>query len=182
MVPHRIEAIERRARLAYEAGRLWRAALAAAPILVLAACAGQVGGRTSGALSLGVAVYLVGSLFLWRGQDAGRAVLPGILAGVVPLSFALGARALGHVCTGEVCVSLCVPACASGGVLAGLMITWFARRTSAEARSWVCAGSLALLTGALGCSCAGFGGILGLVGGLAVTGAPIAARRLLVSR
>lgn len=182
MVPHRIEALERRARVAYETGRLWRAALAAAPILVLAACAGQIGGLTPGALALGAAVYLVGSLFLWRGQDAGRAVLPGVVAGIAPLSLALGARALGHVCTGDMCVSLCVPACACGGLLAGLMVTWFARRTEAEARSWVCAGSIALLTGALGCSCAGFGGIVGLVGGLLVTGAPVAARRLLFSR
>jgi hypothetical protein len=176
MVPRDLSGIERRARRAYELSRLRRAVALAAPLVVLAGGAAWIGDRPLATAVAGLVLYLLGSLFLWRGQYAGRAVLPGVGAGIIPMAFALAARAFGHVCTGDMCVSLCVPACATGGFLAGVVISYFARRTTTEARSWACAGSLALLTGALGCSCVGYGGVAGLLSGLLITAVPALVR------
>ncbi|HEX2882150.1 MAG TPA: hypothetical protein VHO25_21670, partial [Polyangiaceae bacterium] len=112
-----------------------------------------------------------GVLLLWYGQGLQRAVLPGVFAGLIPLASALCANHFGHVCTGGGCVSLCLPACILGGVSAGALLGYWAR-----GRSWgfvLAASSLALLTGAMGCGCIGYAGVLGLLAGYAVGVIPV---------
>lgn len=161
-----------RARRAYERGRAKRALALAAPVLLMVAAAALLGSRRSTFVPGGLALLGTSWFFLWRGQTLGRAVLPGVLAGVAPLVLALAARSYGHLCTGDRCMSLCIPACSLGGLVAGALIARTARDTPHRGRFIVGASTLAVLVGALGCSCVGFGGIAGLGLGLALAVAP----------
>ena len=71
-------------------------------------------------------------------------------------------------------MSLCVPACSLGGAVAGGLIAWASRSAPARALFIVSASGLALLVGSLGCSCVGYGGVLGLGLGLMATVVPSA--------
>lgn len=164
------------ARLAYERGRARRAALAVAPLALVVLAAGMMGSRPMTACVLGCLLLPASATLLWRGQALGRAVMPSVLAGLIPLGLALAAKAYGHVCTGDECVSLCMPACATGGLIAGGVLAWLFRRGKLPRSALLAGGGVALLTGALGCSCAGYGGVLGLLGGLLVFVLPAALR------
>jgi hypothetical protein len=160
---------EHRARLAYEASRLRRAVVAFAPILLLVVAAALIGHRVEYAMVFGSALFAVGVVLLWYGHDIRRAVIPGVLAGLVPLVFALCAKRMGHACTGDGCMTLCVPACAAGGFLAGIVINvaWF--RHGRYFGFWLAASAVTLLTGAMGCACTGVLGLVGLTLGYAAT-------------
>ncbi len=113
--------LQRRVRWAYELGRLRRALLGVAPVLVIVAVAACVAHRPISTLWFGLATVFVGAAMLWYGRDPQKAVLPGIAAGLVPLVFALCANHM-HACGADGCSSLCVPACVLGGVVAGLAV------------------------------------------------------------
>ena len=164
------------AKRAYERGRVRRAALAVAPLAVVVFTAAMLGSRPTTACLLGCLLLPSSAALLWRGQALGRAVMPAVLAGLIPLGLALAAKAYGHVCTGEECVSLCMPACTTGGLIAGGVLAWLFRRGRLPRSALLAGGGVALLTGALGCSCAGYGGVLGLLGGLLVFVVPTALR------
>jgi hypothetical protein len=153
--------VRRRVRWAYELARLRRALLGVAPLVVIVLLSACVAHRPVSTLWFGLATVSIGALMLWYGREPQRAVLPGIAAGLVPLVFALCANYL-HVCTAEGCSSLCVPACALGGVVAGLAVASVGNQRRAGLWFWVSASSLALLTGAMGCACIGYSGIVGL--------------------
>jgi len=164
---------EQRIHRAYERGRLVRAAGAALPVALVALVALTLSTRPLWTSSCGVALVAVSLLFFWRGQALGRAVVPGVLAGLVPMALAFGTMRFGHVCTSGGCVSLCVPVCSVGALLAGL---WLARvsRAKEHPRRGLAAGvAIALLTGALGCVAVGSGALVGLVLGIAVTATPV---------
>ena len=164
-----------RARRAYERGRFVYATKRTLPLVIMLLCALFLGARVQSSLVFGLLGLFVVWLFSWRGQALGRSVVPGVLSGLVPLGLALGAQAYGHVCTGNGCMSLCMPACSLGGVVAGGLIAWGARAATERATFIAGAGGLALLVGSLGCSCVGYGGVLGLVAGLVATLVPSAA-------
>jgi hypothetical protein len=98
---------------------------------------------------------------LWYGRDPQRAVLPGVAAGLVPLVLALCANHV-HACGVDGCTTLCVPACAVGGVVAGLAVAGVGNQRKAGPWFWASASALALLTGAMGCACVGSAGVVGL--------------------
>lgn len=158
-----------RAERAYEFGRARRAATFAVPLLALAVIATCLGARPLTAAGVGGLLLATAGVFLWRGQTLGRSVFPGVVAGLVPLALAVGARSYGHICTGTECVSLCIPACTAGGMVAGLLIARTARHAAARGPFLLGASALALLVGALGCSCVGYGGVAGLGVGLVAT-------------
>ena len=158
-----------RAERAYELGRVRRAAAFAAPLVALALIAACLGARPVTAACVGAVLLATAGVFLWRGQTLGRSVFPGVIAGLVPLALAVGARSYGHVCTGTECVSLCIPACTAGGLVAGLLIARTARHAASRGQFLLGASALALLVGALGCSCVGYGGVAGLGLGLLAT-------------
>ncbi|MFO0667456.1 MAG: hypothetical protein U0174_26130 [Polyangiaceae bacterium] len=174
-----LEPVELRARLvraerAYERGRALRAAIVAlsvASISVLVAC---LGGRVHTALVLGAGLLVFSWFCLWRGQTLGRTVFPGVVAGVVPLALALAAQSYGHVCTASGCMSLCVPACAVGGGIAGFVVARASRFVEAKVTFIAAASGLTMLVGSLGCSCVGYGGVVGLGLGLVGTLVPSA--------
>jgi hypothetical protein len=122
-------------------------------------------------------MFSVGVVLLWYGRDLKRAVLPGLAAGFVPMAFALCANHMGHYCTGEECMSLCVPACVAGGIVAGLTVAYFGYRGKHGLGYWSASSAIALLTGAMGCACIGFAGLFGLGAGYLVGLLPVVARK-----
>lgn len=153
--------VQRRARRAYELARVRRAIVGVLPVLVIIACAAPFAQRLASTLGFGLATAVAGAVMLWYGRDPQRAVLPGVVAGLVPLALSLGANFV-HVCGPLGCSSLCVPACSLGGTLAGLGVARVGHRRRAGPAFWLSASGLALLTGAMGCACIGYSGLVGL--------------------
>ena len=154
-------------RLRYELARLRRAVVGFAPLFVIVAMAAYFSHRPVSAMLFGMLEFTLGVFMLWYGQGVQKAVLPGVVAGLIPLSFALCANYM-HACGSGHCNTLCLPACTAGGVFAGLLVAFFGMRRKAPASYWLCASGLTILTGAMGCSCIGYSGILGLAGGLSI--------------
>lgn len=153
--------LRRRTRRAYELGRLRRALLGVTPVLLIVTVAACVAHRPLSTLWFGLATLSLGAAMLWYGREPQKAVLPGVVAGLVPLALALYANHT-HACGGEICSSLCVPACALGGVIAGFAVASVGLQRRAGPWFWASASALALLTGAMGCACIGYSGIVGL--------------------
>lgn len=170
-----LERLERRARRGYELARVRRAFVGVAPVLLIAACAGFVGHQWVAVLVVAAALFLTGVVVLWYGHGLPRAFVPGVAAGIVPLTFALCAKHIGHVCTGSSCMSVCLPMCAAGGLLAGLIVARFGVTERRGIGYWVTASALTLLTGTMGCTCVGYAGIAGLALGFAVSASSVAA-------
>lgn len=170
--------LERLGRRRYEAARLARAVLGFAPVLVVVVGAALLGSRPSSSALFGGALFAAGVTLLWRGQGLQRAVLPGVLSGLIPLALSLAANLL-HGCSDEHCTSLCIPACTVGGVAAGLVVSTLGLRRRLGWGFWAAASGLSVLTGAMGCACVGYSGVGGLVAGVAVAVAPQALRKAL---
>ena len=176
-----IAQLQQRARRAYEFARLRRAALGMAPVVVIVALATCFTHRPESALMFGAVAVLAGVIMLWFGREPQKAVLPGIAAGVVPLALALCANYV-HSCGMHGCSTLCVPACALGGVVAGLAIASVGNQRRAGPVFWLSASALALLIGAMGCSCIGYSGVAGLGLGFAAGTVPGLLRRLIAKK
>lgn len=160
--------LEQRLRRAYEWSRLRRALVGFVPISILMLAAVVFGGRVSTVVVLGPLLFAFGVLSLWRGRELGRGVLPGALAGGAALLLVLCANRMGHYCTGESCMSWCIPACIAGGLLGGAYVGVLGVRQRRGAGYWVSASAITLLVGALGCSCVGYSGMIGLALGYGV--------------
>jgi hypothetical protein len=170
--------VERRARTRYESARAKRAAFGSTPVLLVTLIAAWLGDRPQTVILVGSFVFTWAVLLLWYGREPRRAVLPGIAAGLVPLAFALCANLIEHGCTGAECFRLCVPACALGGVVAGLAVAAVGHRRRRGAGFWVSASGIALLTGAMGCACVGYAGVVGMMMGYGAGLVPGALRTL----
>lgn len=170
------EVLLKRARRRYELGRLRRALLGALPVVLLGAAAVTLGSRPWSAGGFGVAALAAAAVFLWFGREPQRAVLPAMVAGAVPLALALCANHW-HACGSGGCTSLCVPACTVGGLVAGLAVAGIGLRRRASLWYWVAASGLTVLEGAMGCSCVGGAGVVGLVAGFSVGLVPAVFRR-----
>lgn len=160
---------------AYERGRLRWAISSAMPALVVAAIACALSTRLPTTLGLSLLLFSLVAALLFVGRGPGRGAYTGLVAGVIPLGLALAAQAYGHVCAGGECVSLCLPACVAGGLIAGFVVARQALRSPAPRTTLAAAAAVAGLTGAMGCACVGYSGVLGLGVGLLTS---IAATRL----
>ncbi|HEU4582444.1 MAG TPA: hypothetical protein VFS67_29505 [Polyangiaceae bacterium] len=161
MVSTDLTRLERQARARYELGRLRRALLGALPLLPVSLIALCLSQRPASTLCLGLCSAALSVFLLWYGRDPQRAVLPGLAAGLIPLALSLCANQL-HQCGPDGCSSFCAPACTLGGAVAGLAVASVGKRRKLGPWFWACSSLLALLTGAMGCSCVGYSGVLGL--------------------
>ncbi len=157
------------ARAAYERSRWALAAQVAGPVTVVPVLSWVLGTRWPSALGLGAALVAVLAVLVWRGGALAFGGLTGLKAGVVPLALAHASKLWGHVCTPAGCTTLCVPACATGGLLAGLLVERWARRSPRPGVTRALGAAVCLLTGGLGCSCVGYAGLAGMVMGLVVS-------------
>ncbi len=153
--------VERRTRARYEWARAKRALIGFAPLLLVIVVAMAVAKHPSVTGAFGFGAFIAGVVMLWYGRDPKRAVLPGVLAGFLPLVLALCTSHM-HGCTGDGCMMMCVPACSVGGLVAGLAVASVGNQRRAGALFWLSASALALLTGAMGCACVGYSGVSGL--------------------
>lgn len=176
-----LQAVEQRARRKYEWARVRRAVLGFSPALVVVAAAALNARHPGSAAAFGIAMFAAGVLLLWYGRDLRRAVLPGLALGMLPLVLALCANHV-HSCSGTMCMSWCVPACTVGGLGAGIGVGIIGHRARRSIGYWAGASALTLLTGAMGCSCAGYAGVLGLVAGFALGIAPELVRSFIARR
>ncbi len=168
--------LERRARARYEWARVRRALFGFAPLLVVVGIVSAISHRPWPPVAFGLGAFVAGAAMLWYGQGPKRAVLPGVAAGLVPMLLALCAT-FGHVCMGESCMSFCVSACVVGGVVAGLAVAGIGNQRRAGAGFWISASVIAILIGAMGCSCIGYSGVTGLAIGYAAGMVPGLLRR-----
>lgn len=162
-----------RTRRAYERGRLQAALWRAVPLVPLVAWTLGWCRYPTLAAVCGMGLIVLTVAFGWRGQTWGRAIAPGLLAGLPPLVLPLLMRGASEVCVGEMCCSLCLVGCVGGGLAAGLLV---GRRAAAlpEGRGafLAAAGALALLAGAPACVFAGIIGLAALALGFAAGMAP----------
>jgi len=171
--------LEQRARRAYELGRL-RLALRLLPFVAAGTAVAILCGRPPApTLALGGALLALSVLLVHAGGGAGRGVVPGLIAGAAPLAMPLLMITVGHACFGDACMRLCLPACVAGGATAGVVVARTAARHAGDWRFVSAALAVAALTGAMGCSTAGAAGVLGMIAGFVLAGAPVlaAARR-----
>lgn len=161
------------ARRAWEWQQAGRATLGALPVVALCVTMFAISGRTLHISTIGAGLTVAVWLSLFLGREFRRGVLPGIASGLFPLMMATGAEMVGHSCSAEGCVSWCVPACIAGGVTGGALLSWSARRREWPLSQMLVGGWVSILCGALGCSCVGYSGIVGMVVGLAIPTAPV---------
>ena len=166
-----------RARRAYELGRLGFAArvlMYVVPIVALAfmSAAPATMGMVGIAGFLGI--FAVG--MIWYGGAPGRAVGPGLLAGMIPLVVSIVLRATDYCCMGGACSPLCLPVCMSAGLVAGIGVGLRASEETEGRSGFALSGVLfAALTGALGCVGMGLWVVGGMAAALALASAPLAA-------
>jgi len=162
-----------RAKRAYEVGRLRHAAAWSIPTLLLGGMVALTVHEVSFPLLLASVLYIASMSLLWWGRAPGRAVLPGIVYGFLPLSAGVIAKLHNHVCMGPVCYGVCLPLCIGGGVMAGLFIARVAARSEHSIAIFFSAAATALFTGAIGNSCVGVHGIIGMGLGLVLGFGPM---------
>lgn len=163
-----------RARRAYEWGGLRAAArvvLFIVPMMLIAfpTCGQPFATIASGAVLLALTVGL-----LWRGEEYGAAVAPGMFGGVVPLLLPLIFRGSGHPCVGDFCWTTSVPLSLLGGLVAGAVVAARAARVERRRAAFVICGLLvAGCAGSLGCVYGGLAALLGLAGGVVAGSLPV---------
>jgi hypothetical protein len=133
----------------------------------------------SSALIFGAGMFAFGFGALWYGRELRKAVLPGVSLGLIPLTLALCANQMHHACMGGACMSVCLPACTVGGFAAGIGMAVVGHRQRQGLGYWVAASTITVLTGAMGCSCVGYAGVIGLIAGFGVGLIPAVGRRLM---
>lgn len=167
--------LQRRARRAYEGGRLRAAMPGALHAVGLTAMAALLQHSVKPSLLvLGGLLVLLCLGLGWWGRQWDRAVAPGLLAGLFPLLLPFVVSGAGHVCYTGGCRAFCLMTCVGGGLAAGALLSLAALRLpEGRERFLVASGSVATLCGALGCVLYGLSGVLGLVAGLALISTPV---------
>lgn len=155
-----------RVRRAYELGRLRHAMGWSIPTLLVGVLVATLVREVSWPLAVGVLLYGASVVLLWHGRGPGRSVLPGCAYGLLPLTGGVLAKLHGHVCLGMSCYSTCLLFCVGGGVLAGVLVGRLASKSESPAAVFMSAAATSLLTGAIGSSCVGVHGILGMAVGI----------------
>jgi hypothetical protein len=175
MGPSEHDLLARKARRAYELGRL-RMALRVALIVVPAVALGIVLSSSSARAEcacLGVVLLATAIGLRWYGRGYDRAVVPGVLAGVLPMSAGLVSPSL--LAAGEevACVVLCTV-----GLVSGVLLARYATRDAQtlDGRRWFVGVGMAAVMAVMGCLGHGFEALLGLVLGAVIVAAYFLAR------
>jgi len=163
-----------RVRSAYERGRLLAGLRTSAMVLPMVAASFGGCGRPATSMAIGVVLATMSTVLVWRGGTAGRAVWPGLVAGLAALVFPLVAcKTFEHF---GITGALPLAACFVGGLGSGLIVTRPAMHYREDRAVFVLVGGgTAALVGSLGCLSAGFGGVVAMTAGLLIV-TPIALR------
>lgn len=165
-----------RGRRAYEQARLRlgvRAGLLALPLTALSLLFAEA---PSMSLSAGALLAATVGFLRFSGNELERAIVPGLLAGSPPLLLPMLLRKSAWCCVGGMCAPLCLAACIAGGMLAGAAIGLLSAREAQRRSAFVfAAGTVATLTGTLGCAAGGVSGMAAMLVALLATSGPVAA-------
>ena len=174
---NRDEQLLQRVRSAYEWGRLRRGLGVACLVVPMMALSLGCCGKPSVAVVVGIALATLVTALIWRGGPLGRAVVPGLLAGIAPLVLPMVAGP-GCALLGEgYGARYCLLACVVGGLVSGGVVAYLGSRISEDRGAFiVVAGGIAALAGSLGCVIVGLGGIGSMIIGLALVSVPAAIR------
>lgn len=175
MVSSETVQLQRRARRAYEWGRLRSAVPGALHAVGLTVLAVLLWHRVKpSTLVLGALLALLCLGLGWWGRQWGRAVTPGLLAGLFPLLLPFVVSGAGHVCYTGGCRAFCLMTCVGGGLAAGAFLSLAAlRERQGHGAFLLASGTVATLCGALSCILYGLSGVLGVVAGLALISTPV---------
>jgi hypothetical protein len=183
MMPMNDESVRSHLRRRYELGRWSRGLRCGLVVVPIAVLSGVVVREAVWATAVGVALFALVTVLSWRGQSYGRAVMPGLLAGSVPLVLPLALRSTGLCCVGGVCLPLCMLACTMGGLVAGISLGLRSAAEKAERWTFLAAATaIAALSGGLGCVMVGTAGIVGMAIAMLVTALPTAMAAHALSR
>lgn len=172
-----------RARRAYEWGGVRAAAPVAVFIVPMMLLAYPACGQPWATLISGLLLTVLTIGLLWRGQEYGAAVAPGLVGGVVPLVLPLIFHGGGHPCVGDFCWTTTVPLSMLGGVIAGAIVATRAAQIDRRRLAFVVCGLVvAACAGSLGCVYGGLAALLGLAGGVVVGSLPVLVLSRAVSR
>lgn len=163
-------ALSKKLRVQYERGRLLHAlwiSFLFLPFWLLLECCSPHPGESWSSIGLGI---LFGVFALWKGKSLQKGFLPGIVCGLFPYLTAQLAQSMGHFCMDHECYSLCAPLCASGGLIAGWVLTYQVRSAANPLVAFSGASFMVVVIGKTGCSCLGWGSLFGILGGLLVGG------------
>ncbi len=160
-----------RAQRAYERGRVVHGLRTGGAVVPMAALSWIACDNPTATALGGIALLALVTAAVWRGQEPARGARLGLVAGTPSLLVPVLVGATGHLCGASVCLFY-PAACLGGGVLGGLALGLLARRTGLGPMGLTIAGTVAWLTGSLGCIVAGSTGIAVLVVGLAFGLAP----------
>ena len=156
--------LKTRARRAYEWARFRRALPWAVPAILFGIGASTVG------VALAVVLASVVVALSWRGQDYGRAVLPGLAVGLLGFVAPTGWEMWNtSCCAGMSCTTECLAVCASGGIAGGAVLFRHVRRSSLGRSGALAALGVASLATGIGCLQMGATGLIGVLGLWAVT-------------
>ena len=165
-----MDELKRQARQAYEWARL-RSALPWALVgVALGAIAVWRGAPHAGGFAGVLAMLLV--WLRWRGQDIGRAVIPGLAAGSLGYAAPLIYAAQHGCCAGSSCSDACTMVCAVGGLGTGLLLARAVIKGPQALGFAVAVSAVAGMTAAVGCTAMGWVGLVGVAVGWAVS-APV---------
>jgi hypothetical protein len=164
-----------RSRSAYERGRVVHALRAAWLALPMVAFSMTLAERPQLSLGAGALLIILTLALRYRGGPTGRAVMPALIAGLVPLLLPMLMRAGGPCCIAGACWPVCMIGCILGGVTAGLMIG-FASVLERESRGafLIAATLISGLAGVLGCSIVGAAGMAGMLLAVIAAAWPVA--------
>ena len=162
-------------RRAYELGRLRMALRPALLVIPMVALSLAFCHHAALTMAVGLGLFALAVAFGWRGRTDARAVLPGLLAGTVPLVLPMLLRGSGHCCVNGACWSMCMVGCVAGGLAAGIAVGLAAAIHATERWTFlVAATAVAGTAGILGCATAGTAGIAGMVLAVVATSLPVA--------
>lgn len=164
--------IERSLHRAYEIGRLKWAALGAGVLLAGISAGLAWADRALIFYVVALVLALVAGTQIWRGGDAGNALLPGIAVSLVPMLLAAALLDCTSACSG-LCMRHCITVCATGAAGAGVLAAILMRKHPRKHRAWLFAVALVPASGLLGCPHVGYGQLAGLVAGLLIAKAVI---------
>ncbi len=161
-----------RARRAYELGRLRDALGWALVAIPLAALSHTCCLEASWLWSISIATFAIVLGAVWYGRAVGAGARAGLLAGLASWALPVLSWTLGLVPS-----TLMLTLCFAGGLASGVLVGRQLRgREAAWAPFLISAATVTGLIGALGCTLAGLGGVIGMIAGQLLGAAPIVAR------
>jgi len=156
------------ARRAYEFGRLKRG-LALSGLLAALALVTVLGAERRGLAVLGgIGLAALALILRWRGRAWGRALMPGLIMGLLPFLAPIVFGGGPGSCHDGCCTPLCATACTVAGALSGAFLGLLARGSLWDRLTFGVGGAgVAWLVGLVGCGWTGTGHFAGMALGLA---------------